>query len=210
MNLSEVNWDFNEAGSWPLEVKIGFILLICVLVAGGGVYQFTMDQVNQWNVLEQKEKTLRDEFEEKQKQAANLSAYQEQFKQIEALLEDMVKQMPSEAEVAALLRKISKKAQESGLTIDFWGAEPSVQKEFYQELPNKIEVSGHYEEIGLFVSSLSTLPRIVTVHDVVITRIEVKEEKNKKNADEGILLEMKAIVQTYNEASEEKIDEGSE
>ncbi|MDQ7089549.1 MAG: type 4a pilus biogenesis protein PilO [Methylococcales bacterium] len=209
MNLSEVNWDFNEAGSWPLEVKVGMILLICSLIAGGGVYQFTMDQLSQWTVLEQKEQELRGQFEEKQKKAANLSAYQEQFKQIEALLEEMVKQMPSEAEVAALLRKISKKAQESGLKINFFGAEPSVRKEFYHELPNKIEVSGHYEEIGLFVSSLSTLSRIVTVHDVIISRLEVKEVKDKKKEDEGVLLEMKAVVQTYNEASEEDADDMS-
>ncbi len=197
MNLSEVNWDYNAAGSWPLEVKVVIILLICSLVTGGGVYQFTLNQLSELDTLEKKEQTLKDEFEEKQKQAVNLSAYKEQFKQIEELLDEMVKQMPSEAEVAELLRKISKKAQESGLEMRLFETEDPVSKEFYSELPNKIEVLGKYEELGLFVSSLSTLDRIVTVHDVVITSPKKKLEDNDHR------LEMKAIVKTYTESPKE-------
>jgi len=196
MNLSEVNWDYNAAGSWPLQIKIVVISLICILVAGGGVYQFTMPQIAAWDVLEKEEQELRVSFETKQKQAVNLPAYKKQFKQIEALLDEMVKQMPSKAEVAGLLRKVSRKAKESGLDIRLFETEAPERKDFYYELPNKIEVLGNYEDLGLFVSSLSTLDRIVTVHDVMISS---PEKENK----EDTRLEMKAIIRTYNEASEE-------
>ena len=197
MNLSEVNWDYNAAGSWPLQIKIVVILLICILIAGGGIYQFTMPQVAAWEVLEKEEQTLRDDFIDKQKKAVNLPAYEEQFKKIEAQLDEMVKQMPSEAEVAGLLRKISKKAKESGLEIRLFETEAAEPKDFYHELPSKIEVLGNYEDLGLFVSSLSTLDRIVTVHDVMIASPE------KERSKEDTRLEMKAIVRTYKEASEE-------
>jgi len=197
VNLSEINWDYNAAGSWPLQIKIVVILLICILIASGGVYQFTMPQIAAWEVLEKEEQTLRDEFIDKQKKAVNLPAYEEQFKKIEALLDEMVKQMPSEAEVAGLLRKVSKKAKESGLEIRLFEPEAPERKDFYYELPSKIEVLGNYEDLGLFVSSLSTLDRIVTVHDVMIA------SPKKEGAKEDTRLEMKAIVRTYNEASEE-------
>ncbi len=200
MNLSEVNWDYNAAGSWPLQIKIIIILLICIVIAGGGVYQFTMPQIAAKEVLEKEELTLRDDFIDKQKKAVNLPAYEKQFKKIEALLDEMVKQMPSEAEVAGLLRKISKKAKESGLEIRLFETEAPERKDFYYELPSKIEVLGNYEDLGLFVSSLSTLDRIVTVHDVMII------SPGKEKAKEDPRLEMKAIVRTYNEASEEDDD----
>lgn len=205
MNLSEVNWDYNAAGSWPLQIKIVVILLICILIAGGGVYQFTVPQIAAWEVLEKEEQTLRDDFVDKQKKAVNLPAYEEQFKKIEALLGEMVKQMPSEAEVSGLLRKVSKKAKESGLEIRLFETEAPERKDFYYELPSNIEVLGNYEDLGLFVSSLSTLDRIVTVHDVIITS-SVKEKTNK----EDTRLEMKAIVRTYNEAPEEEDDDSEE
>jgi len=201
MNLSEINWDYNAAGSWPLEIKAAAILLVCCLVTGAGIYQFGIDQNKEWNELEAKEKELKDSFVSLQRQAVNLPAYKKQFKEIEALLDEMVKQMPSEAEVATLLRKVSKKAQESGLKIRFFGTEKPVRQDFYYELPNKIEVLGDYEELGLFVSSLSTLDRIVTVHDVVITSRKKTTTPNEPH------LEMKANIITYREAPEEDIDD---
>ena len=197
MNLSEVNWDYNAAGSWPIEVKIVVVFLICLLLAGGGVYQFTMPQLTEWDTLQKEEEDLKATFEEKQKRAVNLPKYKEQFKQIEALLDDMLKQMPSKAEVSVLLTKVSKKAKESGLQFNYMKKQETVKQEFYVELPNKLEVLGNYHDLGLFVSSLSTLDRIVTVHEVVISRLE------KRDKEEDSRLEMKAIITTYNEVLQE-------
>jgi len=63
MNLSEINWDFNAAGSWPLPVKVAVLLLVCAVVAGGGVYFDTLDQLASLESAEQKEQALKSEFE---------------------------------------------------------------------------------------------------------------------------------------------------
>ena len=42
--------------------------------------------------------------------------------------------------------------------------------DFYAELPIKIQLTGGYHEFGLFVSGIAALPRIVTLHDIEITR----------------------------------------
>ena len=60
MNLSEVNWDFNTAGTWPLPIKIATIVLVSILVAGAGVYYITLDQLNELDQLEKKEQDLID------------------------------------------------------------------------------------------------------------------------------------------------------
>ena len=204
MNLSEVDWDYRAAGSWPLEVKIFIGFFICCLLLGGGIYQFTLKQVDEWDKLKATEKELRLKFESNQSRAANLTAYKKQLSEIEASLGDMIKQMPSEAEVAALLRKISNKAQEIGLEIQLFETQLPIKKEFYYEVPSQLEVIGTYEELGFFISSLSTLPRIVTVHDV-----SIELQKLDKETYEGHLV-MKAIIKTYNEASESDEEEGSE
>jgi type IV pilus assembly protein PilO len=111
--------------------------------------------------------------------------------QIEASLDEMIKQMPTEAEVASLLVDISQTGLASGLEFKLFKPEAAVLKDFYYELPIKIEVTGKYEELGLFVSGLASLPRIVTIHDVDISPEEGKD---------GVL-KMKATVKTYNEAA---------
>ena len=37
-------------------------------------------------------------------------------------------------------------------------------------MPIKIQLTGGYHEFGLFVSGIAALPRIVTLHDIEITR----------------------------------------
>ena len=191
MNLSEINWDFNAAGAWPLQIKAAAILLASALVAGGGVYQFTMPQLTELDQLEAKEQQLRTEFSTKQKKAVNVEDYRAQFKEIEALLGDMIKQMPTRAEVAELLDEISLTALASGLENTLFKPEGQVRKDFYVEVPYSISMIGKYEELGLFISGLASLPRIVTVHNVTL-----------KTKGDG-RMDMKATVKTYNEAVDE-------
>jgi type IV pilus assembly protein PilO len=144
---------------------------------------------------EQKETALKGEFEVKQKKAVNLQDYQDQLTQIETSLDEMIRQMPTEDELASLLVDISQTGLASGLQFRLFKPEATVLKDFYSELPIKIQVIGKYEELGLFVSGLASLPRIVTLHDVEI----IPEGKN------GDLL-MSAVVKTYNEGADVSLE----
>ncbi|MGZ5581047.1 MAG: type 4a pilus biogenesis protein PilO [Methylobacter sp.] len=197
MNLSEINWDFNAAGTWPLPVKAGMITLICLLVFGGGFYYDTLDQLAALEAAEKKEAELKQSFETKQKKSVNLQDYQDQLAQIETELADMIRQMPTKEEVANLLTDISQTGLASGLEFRLFKPGAPIRKDFYSELPINIEVVGKFEELGLFVSGLASLPRIVTVHDVTI----IPEYKNDKD-DSFEKMKMVAIVKTYNESAE--------
>lgn len=191
MNLSEINWDFNEAGTWPLPIKIVVISALCLLVAGVGVYYDTLDQLAELENSERMEVELKRSFEVKQKKAVNLQDYKEQLQQIEASLAEMIKQMPTKQEVASLLVDISQTGLASGLEFRLFRPETPVRREFYSELPITIQVTGKYEELGLFVSGLASLPRIVTVHNVKIAPLDKSES-----------MIMDATVKTYNEGVE--------
>ena len=191
MNLSEVNWDFNAAGTWPLPIKIITTVIICIVVMGGWIYYDTMDQLTELEGFEQKEQELRLAFENKQKKAINLQDYRDQLKQIEASLGEMLRQMPTKAEVASLLVDISQTGLASGLEFRLFKPVGEIRKEFYSELPINIQVIGKFEELGLFVSGLASLPRIVTVHNVNITPI--------KDSD---VMQMNATIKTYSEGED--------
>ena len=187
MNLSEIDLDFNAAGAWPLPVKAAVATLICAMVMVGGVYFDTRDQLASLDRAEQKEQALKIEFKTKQKKAVNFQDYQDQLTQIEASLDEMIKEMPTEEEVASLLVDISQTGLASGLEFKLFKPDAPIAKDFYSELPISIQVVGSYEELGLFVSGLASLPRIVTLHDVNITP-----------GKDGLLL-MNAVIKTYNE-----------
>lgn len=188
MNLSEINWDINASGTWPLPIKIATALLICSVVAGAWIYYDTTDQLNELDKIEKDEANLKSSLETKQRKAANLQDYRDQLKQIEASLGEMLRQMPTKAEVANLLVDISQTGLASGLEFRLFKPYAEVNRDFYMELPIGIEVIGEYEELGLFVSGLASLTRLVTVHDV-----------NMTPQSDGKKMLMTATVKTYNE-----------
>jgi len=192
MNLSEINWDFNAAGGWPTPIKIAVGMIVSLLVVIADVYYITMPQLDELETLEKEETSLKASFEDKQKKAINLQDYRDQLAQIESSLGEMLKQMPTKAEVANLLVDISQTGLASGLEFKLFQPGAPVPKEFYSELPIHIQVVGKYEELGLFVSGVAALPRIVTVHDVNITPLGKKDQSGVMN--------MSAIIKTYNEA----------
>ena len=195
MNLSEINWDISAVGTWPSPVKAAMIVFVCVAVVGVGVYFDTLDQLTRLKSAEGKESALTREFEEKQKKAVNLQDYENQLTQIESLLDKMIRQMPSEEEVASLLVDISQTGLASGLEFKLFKPDAPIRKDFYSELPINIQVIGTYDELGLFVSGLAALPRIVTLHNVNIAP-EVKDGK----------LLMSAVVKTYNEGTDASLE----
>jgi type IV pilus assembly protein PilO len=191
MNLSEINWDLNTAGTWPLPIKVAMMVFVGAAVVGGGVYIDTLNQLTELESAEQTEDKLKHEFEAKQKKAVNFQDYQDQLAQIEASLDEMIRQMPTEEEVASLLVDISQTGLASGLEFKLFKPDAPIVKDFYSELPISIQVIGKFEELGLFVSGLASLPRIVTIHDVNIT----------PEGKDGALL-MSAIIKTYNEGTD--------
>lgn len=173
-----------------MPVKAGVIAAVCLMTGGAGIFWDTSAQMEALEQLRKKEPELKAAFEIKQKKAINLKDYTEQLNQIEISLEEMIRQMPTREEVASLLIDISQTGLASGLEFKLFKPEAPVVKDFYSELPIAIEVNGKYEELGLFVSGLASLPRIVTVHDVAISPIA---------GDKSGSLDMKATIKTYNE-----------
>lgn len=191
------NIDFNNVGSWPGALKfiVGLVLLIGLLFAG---YHFHLKDLQV--VLERSEAqelTLRKDFEAKSFRAANLEAYKAQLVEIEERFGTLLKQLPSDTEVPGLLEDITQMGLNSGLEFESITLQPEKSTQFYIELPIRIVVQGTYHDIGTFVSSVASLPRIVTLHDFSISPV---------TDGNGDLLKMSILARTYryNEAGGQK------
>lgn len=170
MNLSEINWDLNRAGTWPTPIKSAVIAIMCLLVAGAWYYFDTQEQYTQLSDETNREEELKKSFEFKQKRAANLDAFRKQLEQMEQTFGDLLKKLPDRTQVPELLVDVSQTGLASGLEFELFKPGDEVNKEFYAELPIQIRVIGDYLKFGTFVSGLASLPRIVTVHNIKISR----------------------------------------
>ena len=165
------NLDFNTAGGWPPGVKaIWFIIVIAALGAAG--YHFHIKELQ--SKLEKevaKESSLKQQYQAKAFQVANLEALKRQMADVEETFSELLKQLPTDTEVPGLLEDITSIGQNSGLSFDVISLAPEKKVKFYIELPINITVKGSYHQLGEFISGIAALPRIVTVHDFSIKPI---------------------------------------
>ena len=187
--------DVNDVGRWPLVFRAAVIAIIFVIVLGLGVYWFIVkDRAPQLSRVQQEEEQLRLTFENKQRKAANYDAYKAQLAQMEQSFGTMLRQLPGETEIPSLIVDISQTGLAAGLQEKLFVPQPEIPKDFYAEKPIRIRLEGGYHELGNFVSGIAALPRIVTLHNINITRV---------GADSFDNLSMEVTAKTYRYIDEE-------
>ena len=87
---------------------------------------------------------------------------------VELRFSELLRQLPTAKEVPGLLDDISGIGENSGLNINSIALQAERKAQFYVELPINIQVSGTYHQMGEFVSGVSAIKRIVTLHDYSI------------------------------------------
>ena len=192
-SLREV--DFNDLsmenlGTWPTPIKVLVWLLAFAAILAAGYFMVVKSQQELLAQEQAREVDLRKLYERRAEEAANLEAYRVQMAEIEKNFGVLLSQLPEDTEVPGLLDDISNVGVNNGLALDFIGLKPEQRKEFYVELPITIEATGTYHDFGAFVSGVSSLPRIVTLHDFNI----VREKARGNQAGE---LKMEVLAKTY-------------
>lgn len=198
MNLELDQLDLSNVARWPAAARAVVILFLMGGVIFLGYWFHTKDQLLELDQVERQETDLRVIFEKKAQQAANLEAYEKQLEEMRESFGAMLRQLPNKTEVADLLVDVSQTGLASGLEFELFKPLQENPREFYAELPISIRVIGEYHEFGNFVSGVAALPRIVTLHNVNISRV-------------GNMLAMDLTAKTYRYLeSEERTEEAAQ
>ena len=172
MNLADqfknVNW--KDIGNAPALPKILAMVALLIAVVATGWY-FYWDGLNDELAKAQaSETTLKKEFLDKKKQAVNLPELKKQLVQVSQYVASLEKQLPSKAEMDALLTDINQSGLGRGLQFELFRPGGVSVKEYYAELPIAVRVTGNYHDLGAFASDIAQLSRIVTLNDMTITQ----------------------------------------
>jgi type IV pilus assembly protein PilO len=102
--------------------------------------------------------------------ARDLEIYREEYKKATGELKIALQLLPDKKEIPSLLEGITSSGRRSGLEFLLFQPEAEVAKEFYVEIPVKIEVVGGYHNIAVFFDKLARLPRIVNIFNLNVSR----------------------------------------
>lgn len=163
------NLDTRDPSIWPLLPK----LLLCFFIVGAVAivswFAFLQDYEVQLNEERAKELALRTDYQKKLVKAVSLDALKKQREQIQQYVTQLEKQLPSKAEMAALLSDINQSGLGRSLQFELFRPGQIIVRDYYAELPISIRVTGKYHDIGAFASDVAHLSRIVTLNNMTIT-----------------------------------------
>ncbi len=117
-----------------------------------------------------------------------------------ALLSVMRRLVPEKNEVPALIDDISTKAKVRGVTIgkiEPFAVEPGQPFDTYKY---RLEIIGHYDQLGEFLSDIASLPRIIVPQDVLL-KPALQQAQRLLGDTLGALLEAQFAIRTFVKAA---------
>ncbi|MFZ6688592.1 type 4a pilus biogenesis protein PilO [Undibacterium sp. SXout11W] len=156
-------------GLWPIVPRLAAAFAVLVVVILLSWFFYWDGQNEEINQKQQEEVKLKQEYKEKLQQAINLDALKDQRVLVQQYVAAMEKQLPSKAEMDALLSDINQAGAGRGLQFDSFKPGVVSVKDYYAELPIDIKLTGNYHDLGEFVADIAKLPRIVTLNNLSIS-----------------------------------------
>lgn len=158
--------DANDPASWPFLPRYALCVVVAVAVVVALWFAWLSTSDEELTAEQAKEIQLKDDYKKKLAQAVNLDGLKKQREQVQQYVTQLEKQLPSKAEMDALLSDINQAGLGRSLQFELFRPGQVSVKEYYAELPIAVRVTGKYHDIGAFAADISNLSRIVTLNNL--------------------------------------------
>lgn len=189
------NLDPQDPSRWPALPRVLLCVCIAVAIVVFSWFAFLKDYEAELETERGTEQTLRADYEKKLIKAVSLEGLKKQREQVQQYVLQLEKQLPSKAEMAALLSDINQAGLGRSLQFELFRPGQVVVRDYYAELPIALRVTGQYHDIGAFASDVAHLSRIVTLNNISIT---------PAGKDAGVL-SLEATARTFRYLDQEEI-----
>ena len=162
------NLDPKDPSNWPGLPRYALFATVTLLVVVVLWFAWLSTSEAELEAEQAKEVTLREEYKIKLGKAVNLEALKKQREQVQQYVTQLEKQLPSKAEMDALLSDINQAGLGRSLQFDLFRPGQIAVRDYYAELPIAVRVTGRYHDIGAFASDIANLSRIVTLNNLTI------------------------------------------
>lgn len=160
--------DPKNPSAWPSFPRYGLFVITTLAVIVALWFTWLSGSQDELDAEAAKELVLRTDYKTKLAKAVNLDVLKKQREQVLQYVTQLEKQLPSKAEMDALLSDINQAGLGRSLQFDLFRPGQVAVKEYYAELPIAIKVTGRYHDVGAFASDIANLSRIVTLNNLSI------------------------------------------
>ncbi|OZS43654.1 type 4a pilus biogenesis protein PilO [Photobacterium sanguinicancri] len=181
--------ELDEILEWPFGPQCVVLVLIVALLSGSGHWYWQQPLNDELEQLKQTEIELRTKISNRAAQVAALPKMQAQVEELNRRYQQVIKQLPEEDELASFLAGVNDVGVRNGLDFQRIEWAPTREDQWYYELPINMEVTGNYQQMGRFASSVAKLSRIVTLKDIDLSVVSLTPDEQ--------ILSLRVSASTY-------------
>jgi type IV pilus assembly protein PilO len=160
--------DPKDPSVWPVLPRYALFVGVTIALVAGLWFAWLNSSQGELEQEQAKEVTLRTEYKLKLAKAINLEALKKQREQVQQYVTQLEKQLPSKAEMDALLSDINQAGLGRSLQFELFRPGQVIVRDYYAELPIAVRVNGRYHDLGAFASDIANLSRIVTLNNLTV------------------------------------------
>jgi len=161
--------DPNDPASWPALPRFALCLALMIAIVVALWFVWLTNSNDELEAEQKKEVALREDYKKKLSQAVNLEALKKQREQVQQYVTQLEKQLPSKAEMDALLSDINQAGLGRSLNFNLFRPGNVAVRDYYAELPITLTVTGRFHDLGSFASDIANLSRIVTLNNIKVS-----------------------------------------
>lgn len=186
MNAAAVMEQFSAL---PTRQKFAGLGVIMAGLAAAFYFLLYSGLADEADAVERQLATLRQEKEGYEEKKRKYMAFRAEVKKLLAEKKELLKVLPTRAEIPSLLQSLHSQAELSGLNILTFDRQDDVVKDFYAEIPVRMVISGSYHQINRFFYAIGNLKRIVNIQDVLLS--------DPERTSQGVVLKAKFVTSTF-------------
>lgn len=158
----------SDPSQWPGLPRSLLLVFVAAAVIAVAWFAYLSGVEDELLAAQTREAELRKTYEARLVKAVNLEALKKQREQVKQYVTQLERQLPSKAEMAALLSDVNQAGLGRSLQFDLFRPGQVVVRPYYAELPITLRVTGRFHDIGAFAADVANLSRIVTLNNISI------------------------------------------
>lgn len=154
----------------PLIQKIAGGVVILLLMVSGWYTQLYSPNKELINDKSEKLEQLNLKLQSARLQAGKLAEIEAELEEAFIKYKLLEKLLPTERDVPDFINKLNVVARQNNIKVSRIDLDPSEIMQYYTADPYRIEISGAYHNLGMFLRDVANLPFIATTKNVQLTR----------------------------------------
>jgi type IV pilus assembly protein PilO len=192
-----INFDekLEQLGMVPKPIRLAVVSAVLVAIAASYWFLSYQPARQMHESMMTQAQELQRNLNNARSVANNVSGFEAEVAGLERDLDLALKQLPNGKQFEDLLQDISTAGKKVGVTIKSIDRDEEISREFYAEVPFKIEIEGTYHDLARFFEVVASLPRIVNVAGLKFTVA--------KESRQSTLLRVTGLATTFRFLSDE-------